>query len=367
MCVGNTKNIIAHEIPKEHRAGNLYNFCLAGFRLRGYNGSTISAAGWRNRKEINNVMDINNGMNRNGGMEWQAQTQFRANEIMKKYWVHTWISYAIVLLDIIFLIYMVVFKMDYRINYIIGGFAELLLIISVFALYGVIAAIAILVKWLGAVKIDMALYEECDPFVYEACLDRLHPLFYKERFAVLHAMARYYQGDEYTAEEILRNVNMYKLKGLYKLNYYILLSAISLKKGEGMRAAEFEKSYRRSLKKSKKEQIFFKILCASNNLNRAMENEDYQSAFRFLSERKVLDSGKCRKWTYIGYSLFEAKIYAGIGDEKSARLNLNYVISEGGRLVYVKRAGELLQKLDGNVADMELSNGEMENGELSNG
>ena len=69
-------------------------------------------------------------MNRNGGMEWQAQTQFRANEIMKKYWVHTWISYAIVLLDIIFLIYMVVFKMDYRINYIIGGFAELLLIIS---------------------------------------------------------------------------------------------------------------------------------------------------------------------------------------------------------------------------------------------
>ena len=93
-------------------------------------------------------MDINNGMNRNGGMEWQAQTQFRANEIMKKYWVHTWISYVIVLLDIIFLIYMVVFKMDYRINYIIGGFAELLLIISVFALYGVIAAIAILVKWL---------------------------------------------------------------------------------------------------------------------------------------------------------------------------------------------------------------------------
>ncbi len=72
-------------------------------------------------------MDINNGMNRNGGMEWQAQTQFRANEIMKKYWVHTWISYVIVLLDIIFLIYMVVFKMDYRINYIIGGFAELLL------------------------------------------------------------------------------------------------------------------------------------------------------------------------------------------------------------------------------------------------
>lgn len=238
--MGDTKNIIAHEIPEEHRAGNLYNLRLAGFWLRGYNGSTILAAGWRNRKEINNVMDINNGMNRNGGMEWQAQTQFRANEIMKKYWVHTWISYAIVLLDIIFLIYMVVFKMDYRINYIIGGFAELLLIISVFALYGVIAAIAVLVKWLGAVKIDKALYEECDPFVYEACLDRLHPLFYKERFAVLHAMARYYQGDEYTAEEILRNVNMYKLKGLYKLNYYILLSAISLKKGDGMRAAEFE-------------------------------------------------------------------------------------------------------------------------------
>ena len=317
--------------------------------------------------DSNNGMKINGGMSMNSGMDQQAKAQARAEEIMKKYRLHKWISYAVVLLDVIFLIYMDIFKRDYRIDYVVGGFASLMLSVSVFAMYGVIAGAAILIKWLGAVKIDAALYEECEPFVYEACLSKLHTFFFKERSAVLHAMARYYQGDGRSAEGILRNVNLYKLKGLYKLNYYILLSAISFEKGEGMRAAELEQSYRRSLKMNKKEQLSFKILCAGNNLIRAMENQDYQSAFRFLSERRVLDGGKCRKWAHIGYSLYEAKIYAGIGDEKSARMNLDYVIAEGGRLVYVERAKELLQRMDSDAADLEPPNGELEKERLSDG
>ena len=75
-----------------------------------------------------------------------------------------------------------------------------------------------------------------------------------------------------------------------------------------------------------------------------------------LSERKGLDGAKCRKWTHIGYSLYEAEIYAGIGDKKSARLNLEYVIAEGGRLVYVKRAKELLREIE------KTTDGESENG-----
>lgn len=310
-------------------------------------------------------MEMNRGVNR------QADTQMRADAIMKAYQMHKWISHGIVLLDIFFLIYMVVFKMDYRIDYVVGGFASLLLTISVFALYGVIAAIAILVKWLGGVKIDKALYEECDPFVYEACLDRLHTIFYKERFAALHAMARYYQGDSRSAEEILRNINLYKLKGMHKLNYYILMSAICFEKGEGMRAAEFEQSYRRSLRKNKKEQMYFQMLCASNNLFRAMENKDYKAAFDFLAKRKVLDAGKCRKWTYIGYSLWEAKIYAGLGDEKSARLNAEYVLAEGGRLVYVERAKVLLREMGSaekeKFVNAKSPDGELESAGVSNG
>lgn len=287
----------------------------------------------------------------------ERDTELRAGEIIKKYRTHKYISCGIVALDIVFLVYMLIFKMDYRINYIIGGFASLLLTVSVFALYAVIGAIAVLVKWLGAMKIHLALYEECDPFVYESCLNKLHPFFYKERFACLRAIARYYQGDFYGAEEILRNVNLYKLKGMYKVNYYIIMSSVFFKKGEGMRVTELEKSYRAGMKKNnKKEQMYFRMLCACNNMYRAMENKDYPSAFRFLAERKELEEGKTRKWALIGFHMWEARICAGLGDKESAGLHLDHVIADGGRLVYVAEARELLGKING------AEDGESENG-----
>lgn len=277
----------------------------------------------------------------------ERDIELRAEEIMRKYRKHKYISWGLVALDIIFLVYMFIFKMDYRMNYIVGGFASFLLMVSVIALYVVIAVIAVLVKWLGAMKIHLALYEECDPFVYESCLNKLHPFFYKERFACLHAIARYYQGDFHGAEEILRNVNLYKLKGMYKVNYYIIMSSVFFKKGEGMRVAELEKSYRAGMKKNnKKEQIYFRILCANNNMYRAMENKDYQSIFRFLAERKELEEGKTRKWALIGFHMWEARVCAGMGDKESARLCLNYVLNNGGRLVYVNEARQLLEKID---------------------
>lgn len=287
----------------------------------------------------------------------ERDIELRAEEIMKKYRVYKCISYGIVALDIIFLIYMIIFKMDGRITYVVGGFAALLLTVSVFALYAVIAVIAVFIKWVGALKIDLALYEQCDPFVYEACLSKLQTFFYKERFACLHAIAQYYQGNMRGAEEILRNVNLYKLKGMFKVNYYIIMSAICFRKGEGMRAAELEQSYQAGMKKnSKKDQVGFRILCASNNIYRAMENKDYQSAFKFLEERKELEGGKTRKWTLVGFGMWEARICAAIGDKESARLRLDYVISQGGRLVYVTEARELLEKINDTV------DGESENG-----
>ena len=125
------------------------------------------------------------------------------------------------------------------------------------------------------------------------------------------------------------------------------------------------------MRKNKKEQMYFQMLCASNNLFRAMENKDYKAAFDFLAKRKVLDAGKCRKWTYIGYSLWEAKIYAGLGDEKSARLNAEYVLAEGGRLVYVERAKALLREMGSaekeKFANAKSPDGESESAGVSNG
>lgn len=282
----------------------------------------------------------------------ERDIELKSGEILKKYRLHKWISNIIVVLDIAVIIYMIIFKMDYRITYVVGGFASFLLTLGIFALYAVIGIVAVLIKRVGAVKIERALYDQCDPFVYEACLDKLHVIFYKERFACLHAIANYYQGNYGRAEEILRRINQYKLTGIYKLNYYILMSALCFRKGEGQRVAEFERIYLTGTKKKKSEQMYFRMLCASNNLYRAMENKDYKSAFRFLAERKELDGARTKKWTLIGYSMWQAKICAAVGDKESARMNLDYVISEGGRLVDVAEAKELLAKING-VSDGE--------------
>lgn len=302
-------------------------------------------------------------------MVLQQGVRLRAEEIMREYRTHKWISNVIVLADIIILVYLAVFKLSYTVSYMVGGFTFFLMILSAFALYGVIAAAAIYIKWLGAIKIYKALYEECDPFVFEACADRLHIVFHKERLLFLRAIAKYYQGDNRSAEQIFRNINLYKLKGPYKLNYYILMSAILFEKGEGMRVSELEQSYRSGIK-NKKDQMYFKMLCASNNLIRAMENSDYQSAFRFFAERKSLDR-KCSKWLHIAYSMFAAEIYAGLEDEKSARLNAEYVLAEGGRLVYVERAKALLREMGSaekeKFANAKSPDGESESAGVSNG
>ncbi len=278
-------------------------------------------------------------------MQTEADVEMRVNQIMAQYRKRKWIGFAVVAFDIIYLVYLIVFKMDVRINYVVGGFAALLLTMNVFIVYAVIAIIAVVIIQSGSNKITDTLYQMCDPYLYEECLNRLRVWRYKDRFSCLHGMAQYYQGDTDRALETFRSINVHKLKGLIRTNYYLLMSAIYFQKGMGQRVPELEQAYRASMKKSKREQIYFRTLCASNNLYRAMENRDYESAFRFLEERKELDV-KVPKWVRIGYHLWEGKIYAAIGDKNSARMNLNYVVKEGGRLVHVSQAKELLEEME---------------------
>ncbi len=269
----------------------------------------------------------------------------KVKQIMSQYRKRKWAGFAIVALDIVYLVYLVIFKMDVEINYVVGGFAALLLMLDVFIVYAVIAVAAVVLIASGGAKIDAVLYQMCDPYLYEECLNRMHVWRYKDRFACLHGMAQYYQGNIDKAEETFRGIHIYNLRGVVKVNYYLLMSAIYFKRGMGQRVTELEQAYRASMKKTKREQLYFQTLCASNNLYRAMENKDYQSAFLFLEERKELDRKQTAKWIRIGYHLWEGKIYAAIGDKNSARMHLNYVIKEGGRLVHVSQARELLEEL----------------------
>ena len=276
--------------------------------------------------------------------------EFKVRQVLAKYYRRKWTGIGICAVAVIYLIYLEIFRMDYRISLVVGWFASLLLTLSVFLVYFGMAVVMVFVLRLASTGITDTLTKDCDPFLYEVCLNRLRFLLYKDRVACNYAVARYYQGNFSQAWETLQHINVFKLKGRFKLNYYILLCALHFRNGTGERAAELEQVFRAGIR-NKKDQKNFQILCAENNLLRAMENRDYESAFRFLKEREELNDTLSYRWHRVAASMKEAQIYAAMGENESAKLKLGYVTEHGGRLFYVEEARLLLGKITGQMEE----------------
>lgn len=270
--------------------------------------------------------------------------ELRIRQVMSCYHRRKWAGIAVCAAAIIYLVYLIIFKMDYRITFVVGGFASFLLTVSVFIAYCAAAVVSVLLVRFGVTAITNTLSRDCDPYLFEACLSRLPVLFYKDRAACNFAMAQYYQGNFERSWETMQCINVYKLKGIFKINYYIMMSALYFRKGMGDRAAELEQAYRAGIK-SKKDKKYFRKLCAGNNVFRAMENKDYEAAFRFLREREELNENVFQRWQKVGSSMREAQIYAALGEKESARLNIQYVLENGGRLFYIEEAKKLSEEL----------------------
>ncbi len=272
--------------------------------------------------------------------------EYKIRKVMSSYYKRKWAGAGICAIAIIYLIYLGIFKMDYRISLVVGGFASLLLTLSVFLVYITLAAVMIFVLMSASTVISETLMKDCDPYLFEACLNRLTILFYKDRIACNHAMAQYYQGNFAQAWETLQRINIYKLKGRFRFNYYVILCALHFRNGTGERVAELEKTYRAGIR-NKKDQEYFRMLCADNNLFRAMENRDYESAFRFVKEREELAGKVSYPWHRVLFDMKEARIYAAMGENESAKLKLRHVVERGGSLFCVEEAKGLLEKITG--------------------
>lgn len=256
-----------------------------------------------------------------------------------------WTGVGICALAIVYLIYLEIIKMDYyTMHWAFGRVGSFLVTVSVFVVYAVIALISIFIVRSGEVKILQILTEECDPFLYEACINTRRPLLYKNGYLCNRAIAQYYQGNFNLAWETFQQINPQKLKGMHWVNYYILLSDLYFKKGMGNQVTELEEAMRRVIK-NKKDQKNFQVLCTGNNLIRAVENKDYETAFRFLQERIELGGNVTQKWIRVNCAWWEAKVYIGLGEKKSARLKLEYAVANGGRLYCAQNAKQLLEEL----------------------
>lgn len=221
-----------------------------------------------------------------------------------------------------------------------------LITVSICIVYALLVAIACLIMRLGSIKIAEILATECDPFLYEACIQKNSRLLYKDRLLCSLALAQHYQGNFDRAWETLQGINVYKLHGIHRANYYILMSDQYFKRGMGQQVRELEERYRQSVKtKNKREWKYFETLCAGNNLTRALENQDYQAAAGFLGERIALNGNASRPWTRVIFALKEAQIYLGLGEKESARLCLKYVVENGNRMWCVQEALRLSERI----------------------
>ena len=91
---------------------------------------------------------------------------------------------------------------------------------------------------------------------------------------------------------------------------------------------------------------YFQMLCAGNNLTRALENQDYPAASRFLYERLDLNGNVIRPWMKVNYTFRQAQIYLGLGEKESAKHCLQYVVSKGNRMWAAREAQRILESME---------------------
>ena len=196
----------------------------------------------------------------------------------------------------------------------------------------------------GNMKLASILSVEGDPFLFESCLCGRAFGIKKRDFLLNQAIARFYQGNFEGAWESIQKIRPEKLKRTLLLNYYIIRSALCFRLGMDEQAAVLEEEYRRRLKP--KQAANYQILCTGNNVHRAMKNQDYEAAFRFLQERMELNKNRTALYAWVSQAYLEAKIARGLGEIETARMKLQYVIDKGNRLYYVQEAKQMLAQMD---------------------
>lgn len=270
----------------------------------------------------------------------------RCKKIIGQYRKRKWIGLLLLLAGCAYVLYLTLDVLDDEsLQWVLGDLPFVLLYVSVYLVFFLIAVAAILIRQSGGAVINNVYSDECDPFLYEACLRRLRTVLYPDQMQCNLAAAQYQQGAFDEAFETLKGVRRQKLKGGYQPNYDTVLCALYFKRGMGQQAEAIERICRESLGKKKKDQRRLELLLCGNNLFRAQANQDYEAAFEFLQQQKML-RGKTvsRKIHQVTDSMWEARICLGLGDKKTAKLHLDFVVSQGGRLAVVEEARELLKE-----------------------
>ena len=219
------------------------------------------------------------------------------------------------------------------------------LLFSAYVVFALFAVAAVLVKQSGGMILNRVYQEQCDPALYEACLLKLHFFLQPGWKACNLAIAQYQQGDYGRAQDTLASVPVQKLRKNLIPGYYQCLCSLCFKQGRGGEVAALEEACRLALGPKPRWRQQCALVCANNNLFRAVENRDYEKAFLFLQATRRTGTGSVSwKMAQVTYSMWMARICLGLGEKKSAGMYLAYVKQQGGTMAAAEEARQLLQE-----------------------
>ena len=285
-------------------------------------------------------------------MKIEEAQKVNGEEVLKRvrsYWI--WEAVCIVG-DVLVLILFLRFQryLDYLDSmYLIPPFFWILGML--FSLIGALGMIFILFIFSrrNSMKIIEILEEECEPFLYEMCWHKTQLKFlFRNNHLCNLMLARYYQGNYEEAWDTANQIQRQKLKGVFRGNYYIIMSALCFRKGMGGRVKELEEEFRLRISSGMDKQNM-QILCANNNLQRAYENEDFTAAYGFLQEINYLAGMRNTRKQRVLNSFWEARLALASGKTEEAKVKAGYAFRYGNRTIMAEEAKKLLEEIASGV------------------
>ncbi len=223
----------------------------------------------------------------------------------------------------------------------IWGYTNGITRLCIILIHYVIVQILIFAVRGAEVHISESLTKFCDPFLYEACLYRIGGGTKKQ---LNLALAQYYEGNFAQAWDTLSRISPEGLKKKYKYNYYMLKSALLFSQERSEEVRGLEDEFQRTIG-GREDTVYMQLLCASNNMKRALKNEDYTSAYGFLQDYIRLYPHDSQIWIKIGNAYWEGFLDYHCQNEIGANAHFSYVEKYGGKLFYVQE----VKKIKSNV------------------
>ena len=192
-------------------------------------------------------------------------------------------------------------------------------------------------------------YEQCDPYPFleeiRAQFSYKLPRIHDTSLRINLAMALHNTGETQTAIDVMKNIqvdNKKAINSLSKVICYNNLSVFYMETGEFAASEEAYRQFRELL--SKLHRKAFEKHC--NDMIVSAEAEHLYRVGQYADALEMVKSAQLTTaHARVDGALFRGKCCIALGDQNTARQELNYVIDNGKMLAAVDRAWELLRNM----------------------